>query len=86
MCCGTLSAIGWPILKTGITAAVAVEDMDVDAAVKKLHRYGVNAGPCGAASLVGLEYVSSAGQFALGPDSTVVLLCTEGKRGYEMKE
>ncbi|KAF8865093.1 tryptophan synthase beta subunit-like PLP-dependent enzyme [Acephala macrosclerotiorum] len=85
MCCGTLSAMGWPILKSGIKAAVAVEDSAVDAAVKNLQICGINAGPCGAASLAGLEYILRAGDLALGPDSVVVLLCTEGKRGYQMR-
>ncbi len=55
MCCGTLSAIGWPVLTNGINTAVAVEDSDVDNAIKYLQACGINAGPCGAASLAGLE-------------------------------
>ncbi|CZR60502.1 related to diaminopropionate ammonia-lyase [Phialocephala subalpina] len=86
MCCGTLSAIGWPILNGGVKAAVAVEDSDVDTAIKNLQTCGINAGPCGAASLAGLEYILSTGGLDLGPNSTVVLLCTEGKRGYQMRD
>ncbi|KUJ15745.1 diaminopropionate ammonia-lyase family protein [Mollisia scopiformis] len=85
MCCGTLSAIGWPMLKSGISAAVAVEDSDVDTATKNLQSCGINAGPCGAASLAALESLSSGEELALGPQSVVVLLCTEGRRGYEMR-
>ncbi|KAE8454037.1 hypothetical protein EG329_007813 [Mollisiaceae sp. DMI_Dod_QoI] len=86
MCCGTLSAIGWPVLKNGINTAVAVEDSDVDNAIKYLQACGINAGPCGAASLAGLEYLLGVESLALGPDSVVVLLCTEGKRGYRMSD
>jgi diaminopropionate ammonia-lyase len=84
MCCGTLSANGWPILKDGIKAAMTVEDKAVDGAVRELQRYDIHAGPCGAATLAGLRQISTAGCFKLGAESVVVILCTEGSREYQL--
>ncbi|KAG4438688.1 hypothetical protein IFR05_005815 [Cadophora sp. M221] len=82
MCCGTISLIGWPILSEGVSAAITARDVEVDRAVGELATYGVFAGPCGAATLAGLRFLVNSGEMALGPDAVVVVLCTEGKRGY----
>ncbi len=83
MCCGTLSANGWPLLKKGIKAAVVVNDLEVDRAVRELERYDIHAGPCGAATLAGLRrFVKEEALFPLDKTDVVVLLCTEGKRKY----
>ncbi|CZS88058.1 hypothetical protein WAI453_000456 [Rhynchosporium graminicola] len=82
MCCGTISLIGWPILRTGVSAAVTTTDVEVHKAVRELEEYGVIAGPCGAATLAGLRFLAGSGEMSLSPDSFVVILCTEGKRGY----
>jgi diaminopropionate ammonia-lyase len=83
--CGTPSGLGWPVLRAGLDAAVAVDDVEDLRAVRDLAALGVAAGPCGAATLAGLRAALS-GQGAqerraalgLGPDSVVVLLSTEG--------
>ncbi|PVH80737.1 tryptophan synthase beta subunit-like PLP-dependent enzyme, partial [Cadophora sp. DSE1049] len=82
MCCGTISLIGWPILSEGVSAAITTKDMEVDRAVAELGQYGVFAGPCGAASLAGLRSLAGSGKIPLGSDAVVVVLCTEGQRGY----
>lgn len=86
MCCGTLSITAWPILRDGVDFAVTVEDREVYKAIQKLEEYGVLAGPCGAACLAGLWELVRSEVSVLDTDAVVVLLCTEGKRGYEMRE
>lgn len=84
MCCGTLSVSGWPVLKDGVDFAVAVEDHEVQEAIEALEGYGVLAGPCGAAALAGLRKLVEEEDYKMKKDAVVVLLCTEGKRGYSM--
>src|SRR2546423_3524381 len=55
MNCGTVSPIAWPVLRSGIGASVTVPDTATHAAVKYLESHGVNAGPCGAATLATLR-------------------------------
>lgn len=83
--CGTPSLLAWPYLRAGLDAAVAVDDADSAAAAGDLARSGIPAGPCGGASLAGARAAltgngTQARRTALGtgPDSTVVLLSTEG--------
>jgi diaminopropionate ammonia-lyase len=83
--CGTPSSLAWPFLRDGLDAAVAVTDADSAAASRDLARYGISAGPCGAASLAGARAAltgegADARRAALdiGPTATVVLLNTEG--------
>ncbi|GAA3372804.1 diaminopropionate ammonia-lyase [Streptomyces sannanensis] len=83
--CGTPSSIAWPHLRAGLDAAVAVTDADSARAARDLTALGVFAGPCGAASLAGVRAALTGAAaedrrtaLALGPASTVVLLCTEG--------
>lgn len=80
MCCGTPSATAWPILRDRVDVAVSVEDVDVENALLELKKYGVHAGPCGAAALVAVRQLPN-----LGRDAVIVLLCTEGARPYKMK-
>ena len=83
--CGTPSMLAWPYLRDGLDAAVAVADADSAGAARDLARYGIPAGPCGAASLAGAR-AALTGQgaearrasLAVRPDATVVLLSTEG--------
>jgi hypothetical protein len=42
--------------------------------------------PCGAATLAGLKQISGSGGFNLGGESVVVILCTEGERGYRVPD
>jgi diaminopropionate ammonia-lyase len=53
--CGSVSPIAWPYLAGGIDAAVAVTDAAAAEAVRDLGTLGVDAGPCGAASLAGVR-------------------------------
>jgi diaminopropionate ammonia-lyase len=84
MCCGTLSISGWPILKTGVDFAVVVEDGEVHQAIHQLASYDILAGPCGAACLAGLQRLAESELCAFDARAVIVLLCTEGKRGYEL--
>ena len=87
MCCGTLSVVAFPILKEGIEVAMTVSDVEVEVAIQLLQGYGVYAGPCGAASLAAVRklLLNRPGELVLAPDAVAVILCTEGKRGYEMR-
>ena len=83
--CGTPSMLAWPYLREGLDAALAMTDADSIAAAHELAGHGIPAGPCGAASLAGaLAALTGAGAgarraaLAIGPDTTVVLLSTEG--------
>ena len=85
--CGTPSSIAWPFLLNGIDAAISVTDEDAAKSSKDLAQLGVSSGPCGAASLAALRAAllgpdggSRRDQLGLDPESTVVLLNTEGDR------
>jgi acetylornithine deacetylase/succinyl-diaminopimelate desuccinylase family protein len=86
MNCGTVSYSAWPIHKSGVDASVTVSDFEAHEAVQYLQKAGVNAGPCGAASLAALRHVAKANLEAIGlnANSVVVLLCTEGAREYQI--
>jgi diaminopropionate ammonia-lyase len=77
--CGTPSALAWPHLRDGLSAAVAVSEEQAAAAVGDLAAHGISSGPCGAAALAGVRRIPL-GAFGLGPSSTIVLLSTEGAR------
>lgn len=83
MCCGTLSANAWPILKECVNIALTVDDLKVDEAIVELRRYGVHSGPCGAASLSAARQLLGTESF--DSKSIVLVLCTEGARSYELK-
>ncbi|MFC5819383.1 pyridoxal-phosphate dependent enzyme [Nonomuraea harbinensis] len=80
--CGTPSSLAWPYLRDGLDAAVAVGDADSTRAARELLALGVDAGPCGAASLAGVRAALDSGErrasLGVRPGSTVVLLNTEG--------
>lgn len=86
LCCGTLSTIAWPILQQGLGGSITVRDVEAHDAVRLLKSLGVEAGPCGAASLAALQsvmrYPDAGSALQLGKDSVVVLLSTEGPREY----
>jgi diaminopropionate ammonia-lyase len=82
--CGTVSALAWPCLAHGVTAAVAVTDAAARRAAGDLAAAGISSGPSGAASLAGaralLTGAGSAGRrgrLAIGAGSVLVLLSTE---------
>ncbi len=83
--CGTPSSTAWPFIVNGLDAATTVDDAAATAAAHTLAANGVDAGPCGAASLAALEVILTGGEHVgrrhhlhLAPDSVVVLLVTEG--------
>ena len=83
--CATPSSLAWPFIEAGLDAAVAVsEEQDVRAA-HDLAALGVQAGPCGAASLaaarvalLGPDAADRRRHLGIGADSVVVLVVTEG--------
>jgi len=83
--CGTPSSLAWPVLRAGLDAAVAVGDDEAAAAAPLLRDGGVDAGPCGCASLAGAAAVLTGGGAAerraslrLDANATVLLVVTEG--------
>ncbi|KIV96562.1 hypothetical protein PV10_00411 [Exophiala mesophila] len=88
MNCGTVSPISWPTFTKGVDASTTIKDIDCHHAIEYLHSHGINAGPCGAAALVALRKVARQHPSSIHLDkkSVVVLLSTEGSRGYKAPE
>lgn len=86
--CGTVSTIAWPLLKSGIDATLTISDYEAYTAALDLQYLGVDAGPCGSASLAALRRLTAEDreQLGLNDKSVVVLLCTEGNREYEIPQ
>ena len=82
--CGTPSASAWPVLQAGLDAAVTVTDGEAARAVRDLQAAGVDSGPCGAAALAGVRALARTS--ALAPDTTVLLLSTEGRAANPLPE
>ena len=83
--CGTPSLVAWPSLRAGLDAVVAVADERARQAMRDLAALGIVAGETGAASLAGLDELTSGPDavevrraLGLGTDARVLLLCTEG--------
>jgi diaminopropionate ammonia-lyase len=79
--CGTPSYLAWPDLQRGLAGAVVVDESATADAVADLRVLGVDSGPCGAASLAALRILASEparSSLGLGPESSIVLLNTEG--------
>jgi diaminopropionate ammonia-lyase len=90
MNCGSVSQISWPTLKAGVDASLTITETDCHTAVQYLQENGVNAGPCGAGALAGFKKLMADWQavelLGIGSESVVVLLSTEGKRGYKVPQ
>lgn len=88
--CGTPSEIGWPALRDGLSAAVAVDEAACRKAVTDLRQWGQDSGPCGAASLAGIRALlgSTTARQSLEVDagSVVVLISTEGTAANPLPE
>lgn len=84
MNCGTPSMIAWPVMRSGVHAAVAVTDLESHEDVQYLQSQGVNAGPCGAATLAALRKLCAQTSLSDKEDTIVVLFSTEGTREYEI--
>lgn len=79
--CGTPSYLAWPDLQRGLAGAVVVDDDATADAVSDLRVLGVDSGPCGAASLAALRILATEparSSLGLDPESSIVLLNTEG--------
>src|SRR5699024_7644908 len=85
--CGTPSYIAWPYLRNGVDASISISDESAAEMSDKLGDLGVSSGPCGSSSLAGLYAYhgidGGAHRSCLGltPESTVILLNTEGAQG-----
>lgn len=86
MNCGTVSLTAWGTLRRFVDASTTISCFESHSAVKNLAEHGVQAGPCGAASLAALKLIASMNQKTLNldKDSLVVLLSTEGTRPYKI--
>jgi diaminopropionate ammonia-lyase len=83
--CAEISEAAWPTLRDGIHGMLTVGDPEVHAAMRELAAAGLAIGDCGAAPLAGLRALATDPQaaalrdaVALGPDSRVLLIGTEG--------
>lgn len=79
---GTTSTNPWPVLFRGIDMATAVKDVEVDADVHYLSNEGIDAGPCGAATVASLRKVVRLMTSEEKQRAVIVLLSTEGYREY----
>ena len=84
MNCGTTSHLAWPAMRDGAYAAVTVTDVESHECVQYLQSQGVNAGPCGAATLAALKKFCSKEHVANRKDTVAVLFSSEGMREYEV--
>ena len=83
--CATPSLVAWPIVSQGIDVYLAVPDARVPEAMQLLARDGIVAGETGATGLAGMlallaepSLAPAQDELRLGPDTSVLLLCTEG--------
>ena len=88
MNCASVSPISWPTLKAGVDASLTISEQECHDAVQYLQGNGVNAGPCGAGTVAGFRKLmgdeDARKKLGMTDDSVVVLLSTEGKRGYQV--
>ncbi|KAJ3523445.1 hypothetical protein NM208_g12447 [Fusarium decemcellulare] len=84
--CGAPSIIAWDLLKNGVDASLTVSDFEAHEAALYLQSQGVEAGPCGAATLAALRRLTPSDKETLGLNekSTVVIFCTERNRDYDI--
>ena len=79
--CGTPSTLAFPDLLATLEGGVWVTDEESGRASALLKAEGIDAGPCGAASLAALSHLVSGDDAPqLRPDQTIVLLNTEATR------
>ena len=84
MNCGTSSLIAFPEMRDGVYAAVTVTDVESHENVQYLQGKGINAGPCGAATLAALKKLCAETDVSDRKDTVVVLFSTEGIREYRV--
>lgn len=81
--CATPSSVAWPLVSAGVDGFVTIGDDWARDAVRDLAAAGVEVGETGAAALAGLAALRHEGPSSplasrVGPDSAVLLVCTEG--------
>lgn len=77
--CGRASELAWPSVVAGADVFVAVDDAAAEGAMRDLATAGISAGETGASGLAGLRaLLASSSGVPLGPQSTVLVLNTEG--------
>ena len=83
--CGNVSPLAWPLLQTGLSAAVAIADQRAEQAMRALAQDGVTSGESGAAGAAGLLELLSGSQaekvrqaLCVTPESRVLIISTEG--------
>lgn len=81
--CGTPTASGWATLQAGMDGALAVSDADAIRAVHDLEQLGIDAGPCGAATLAGIRSLATGRP--LERAAHVVLLSTESRAANPLR-
>ncbi|KAL9948512.1 hypothetical protein D7B24_009202 [Verticillium nonalfalfae] len=83
--CGTVSLTAFNDLRSGVDACVTVSDHEAHEATRVLEEGGINSGPCGGATLAGLQRLAESDQRPswLTADSVVVVLNTESSRHHE---
>ena len=74
----------WRVLRAGADVAVAVTDREAHESVRYLQERGINAGPCGGATLAALRKLSDANILQDPAGITAVLFSTEGNRDYQI--
>jgi diaminopropionate ammonia-lyase family len=86
MNCGTVSPISWPALSKGVDASITVSDLECHESVQYMQFCGINAGPCGGATLAAIKKAASAALISgdILNNSVIVLLNTEGARAYSL--
>lgn len=84
MCGGIPSMIAWPSLRDGLSGAVVVEELECHRSVEALKECGINAGPCGAATLAALRRWLGTLSDVEREEAVVVLFSTEGSRDYKV--
>ncbi|MDF5751080.1 diaminopropionate ammonia-lyase [Spongiactinospora sp. TRM90649] len=85
--CGETSVVAWPILLGTVGASITVDDRAAREAMRIFAESGVESGESGAASLAGALLVSEdsgiRAELGLTPESTILLLNTEGASDRE---
>lgn len=84
--CGRASELAWPRVVAGADAFVAVDDEAAERAMRDLAGIAITAGETGGSGLAGLRAFVEGQPGTLGPDSTVLVINTEGPtdpEGYE---
>eukprot|EP00438_Fugacium_kawagutii_P015787 Skav218882 [mRNA] locus=scaffold2503:134091:135353:+ [translate_table: standard] len=87
LACGVPSSIAWPILHEHVDVFVRIDDRLAGNGMRLLQQQKIEAGECGGAAAGFLEYIMASSCptaatlrkiLALGPDSKVLLINTEG--------